>query len=705
MFKWVIPRLFREEGGQTTIFVAIVGLFVLVPMMGLAVEGGRVFTTYRQMQAAADMAALVGAQDLPSASTAAQDACTYAQKNGFGGGWNSGTSNCWAGTNSTQATVCVPPQSKSPYEWLAYGGGNCGTPASSRFIEVQIQKDLGTVPIFHVPVTLWAHAVARRGIPGLTDYAIIVLNPTTASNSNNLKFAQNANAQIWVAGSIQSNNSNATKSIEGPAGTQCSAPPASCTAGEVLVCSGSIFANSAENPLPNNNFTYDNPTYLPLFSPPGCQDPASGTSSQDTLAPDPVIYQNRAGSIPDPYASTPVPSASGMASNCPQCGTYGWYYQGWTSTAGRPNGTWTQTSASDNQPVHVTGKNSTFEFYPGVYPQGISLSGGSSYFNPGVYTIGGSGVTITGSATLCIYGSPACDQASNTANPCSTATFNTSTASAQWYYMCSPWGFYDTVQKTGTSGGTPPSSLFTAPVFLNQASDGTTSAVGTPKLNGVTFYLQGQTKSGNDFSMTGSGNATLAFPNPCPGTGAYSSSLSTVAYPAGSASGVYAYSSGSVPSLDLTAPATSSAGAVYPSADLSSSGECNLPYVEWPNEFDINPKQHLHFLIFSQADPSLSCSAITLAGSGTELFDGILHTYPESATAAAGGTPNSTTVGTTAYTGCSISAGGSSGAAGGPPFLLGQVIADDVTFSGNATVQVFDRPGGRATGPGTSLVQ
>jgi Flp pilus assembly protein TadG len=38
---------------------------ILLLMMGLVIESGRVFLDYRHMQAAADTAALVGAQDLP----------------------------------------------------------------------------------------------------------------------------------------------------------------------------------------------------------------------------------------------------------------------------------------------------------------------------------------------------------------------------------------------------------------------------------------------------------------------------------------------------------------------------------------------------------------------------------------------------------------------------------------------------------------
>jgi hypothetical protein len=37
--------------------------------------------------------------------------------------------------------------------------------------------------------------------------------------------------------------------------------------------------------------------------------------------------------------------------------------------------------------------------------------------------------------------------------------------------------------------------------------------------------------------------------------------------------------------------------------------------------------------------------------------------------------------------------------------LFGQIIGDTVGISGSSLVEVFDRPGGEASGPGSSLVQ
>jgi len=58
----------RSESGQSLIFVAVMGA-TLMGIMGLAVLGGHVFVEFRRMQAAADMAAIVGAQKLPCDTT------------------------------------------------------------------------------------------------------------------------------------------------------------------------------------------------------------------------------------------------------------------------------------------------------------------------------------------------------------------------------------------------------------------------------------------------------------------------------------------------------------------------------------------------------------------------------------------------------------------------------------------------------------
>jgi Flp pilus assembly protein TadG len=70
----------RSDSGQAMLFLvfALVGLIAIV---SLVVDGGSWFRTQRQVQTAADSAALAGAQDIPNQTSARASAVNYAQQN------------------------------------------------------------------------------------------------------------------------------------------------------------------------------------------------------------------------------------------------------------------------------------------------------------------------------------------------------------------------------------------------------------------------------------------------------------------------------------------------------------------------------------------------------------------------------------------------------------------------------------------------
>ena len=70
----------KRDSGQAMVFV-VFALMGLVLMTGLVVDGGSWRRTQRQVQTAADAAALAGAQDLPVDATASSTAISYAQRN------------------------------------------------------------------------------------------------------------------------------------------------------------------------------------------------------------------------------------------------------------------------------------------------------------------------------------------------------------------------------------------------------------------------------------------------------------------------------------------------------------------------------------------------------------------------------------------------------------------------------------------------
>ena len=70
----------RSESGQAMVFL-VFALLGLVGMVSLVIDGGSWRRTQRQVQTAADAAALAGAQDLPIDVTATNTAVAYAQQN------------------------------------------------------------------------------------------------------------------------------------------------------------------------------------------------------------------------------------------------------------------------------------------------------------------------------------------------------------------------------------------------------------------------------------------------------------------------------------------------------------------------------------------------------------------------------------------------------------------------------------------------
>jgi Flp pilus assembly protein TadG len=70
----------RSESGQAMVFL-VFALLGLTGMVSLVIDGGSWRRTQRQVQTAADAAALAGAQDLPIDATASATAVDYAQRN------------------------------------------------------------------------------------------------------------------------------------------------------------------------------------------------------------------------------------------------------------------------------------------------------------------------------------------------------------------------------------------------------------------------------------------------------------------------------------------------------------------------------------------------------------------------------------------------------------------------------------------------
>lgn len=399
----------RAESGQTMIFFAVL-LSTLCMTTGLAVEGGNMMVQYRKMQSAADMSALIGAQKLPCGTadttcitSAEQQACNDAASNGF--------ASCTVG-GAGSPSANVPPKTCSPYDFIDYGNGssnpNCksaSVPTSYSYIEVRLQKNFGNVPIFNVPVTLSAHAVAKHGTASAGDYAIISLDPKTPLSIG-------GSATVQTVGSVFANGG-----ISG--------------GGTANTCDGGWYSAGTISNVSSD--TSGTAVFAPTGCTPGSND--SSTLEQQNLAP-----------INDPYAgSVPPPALNASYPNCPECSQPGWYYD-------LDGHTWYQDDGNG-----FNGSN--LELFPGVYSSTFGLGNNNiAYFNPGVYTFTGGIDTHHG--LMCVYGSPSCITTS-----CASKNFNPGDpAGGQWNYQCSPYGFWDSSSITGR-----PPSLSTVPTFYDSS--------------------------------------------------------------------------------------------------------------------------------------------------------------------------------------------------------------------------------------------
>ncbi len=142
----------RSDSGQAMLFV-VVALLGLVGLVSLVVDGGSWFRTQRQVQTAADAAALAGAQNLPIDQTGARStAVSYAQQN-FSG--------------IAAPTITFP---------------------SAAEIDVVAAKPVNGIILPALNATARAHARAQVSAPSslknvapiavYKDYACIVTNPT-----------------------------------------------------------------------------------------------------------------------------------------------------------------------------------------------------------------------------------------------------------------------------------------------------------------------------------------------------------------------------------------------------------------------------------------------------------------------------------------------------------------------------------------------
>jgi hypothetical protein len=109
------------------------------------------------------------------------------------------------------------------------------------------------------------------------------------------------------------------------------------------------------------------------------------------------VQNEGAPEVPDPLARLPAPAVPALPSAMVKV----------SGTASLPSGCpGSGNPATLASPLTCQFSSSyagtTWRIYPGLYPGGLKLQGGTFYFEPGVYYIGGGGLDITGTGTTTI---------------------------------------------------------------------------------------------------------------------------------------------------------------------------------------------------------------------------------------------------------------------------------------------------------------
>ena len=270
---------FHTESGQILV-MAVLLITVLLGVVALAVDAGFAYAQRRQVQNAADEAALAATHRLleggspASAIAAAQE---YAQANGF-----SLAASC--------PPICIPPSS----------GPHAGDP---KFVEVTVEEQ---------PTTFFIHAlipggstVRARGVAGFPlfpePYALIVLETTDCE-----AFRMQGNASMTIAGGGIMVNSG------------CGSDALSKTGSGDLIVEGSIDVaggssvggSGTVSPSPNANrpWTFSDP--LSLLTPP---DPAAYPAQGAGTAASPDTWTHNSGGN---LTLSPGTYYGGFSSNC-----------------------------------------------------------------------------------------------------------------------------------------------------------------------------------------------------------------------------------------------------------------------------------------------------------------------------------------------------------------------------------------------------
>ncbi len=473
-------RILKNENGNVLVLTAVC-LAVLAGFVGLAADVGMLFRAQRQMQIAADAAAVAGALDYKynsSASSAVTQGCAAATANGVTNTCTTGA--CSSGVTGTQVCMMVPPAD----------GPNAGT---SGLVEA-IVKD--PYPTFFMRVfNMKAITVSGRAVAGSVGAGSGCLLTLARSG---VDIAYSGSGSLDAINCDIYDNSNASDSIDlsGSGSITAQAIGIALTGGDLDTGSGHV------SPSPVNGMA---PAADPLVNLPA-PTVSSPTAVTGTCTTSPCNYSCSGSSNctigPGTYTSI-TDSGSGKLTLTP--GNY-------TITGNLTNNGGGITLQSGTNTINVGGTVSNsgsgaMNLGDGSYNIVGSVTASSS----GAMTIGNGNVTIGGNLNISgagalTLGTGNYNVVGNFESTGSGGTTIENGSSSANNYLVNTGG---ELQLTGSGGLASANATFYTVGEIDVQGSGSMSLVAptTGTYNGVLFF-QSRT-AGSTAELTGSGSETV----------------------------------------------------------------------------------------------------------------------------------------------------------------------------------------------------
>jgi hypothetical protein len=322
----------RSERGQILIIFAF-SLLVIFGIAALVFDGGLMLLEKRTQQNAGDAAALAGARFLPAGPGEAEAAArAVATANGF-----------TDGVDSQTVTVNIPPTS----------GPNAG---NGGYIEVLIDNERAS--FFSGIWGIFSHEIGSRAVAANTTqslgpFAMLTLDPHGCQ-----ALIVEGQGELTSNGNIQVNSDCPADAMRlAGQGEIVTAPDVACNVvggfskGGASTIDCPVTAGSGVVPIPD--------PFISLAEPPI---PTDGAGVIVYPIP-PVQVAGATKSIPNGCPGGSAPATDAAPALCQFAGSY---------------------------------KDTSWRFYPGYYPGGITFEAGTFYLEPGIYYMGGGGFQLRG---------------------------------------------------------------------------------------------------------------------------------------------------------------------------------------------------------------------------------------------------------------------------------------------------------------------